>query len=41
MSGDDGQIKVIEKSFEPYAANLKIAGEELLNSGNTTESEIA
>jgi NAD(P)H-dependent FMN reductase len=41
MSGEDGQIKDIANAFEPYVANLKIAGEELLNSGITTEATIA
>jgi NAD(P)H-dependent FMN reductase len=35
MSGENGQIKDIDNSFEPYAANLKIAAEELLSSGTT------
>ena len=41
MSGEDGQIKNIGESFEPYLANLKIASEELLNSGNIPEAVIA
>jgi NAD(P)H-dependent FMN reductase len=41
MSGEDGQIKDISVAFEPYVANLKIAAEELLSSGNTTDTEIA
>jgi NAD(P)H-dependent FMN reductase len=41
MSGEDGRIKDINKAFEPYVANLKIAAEELLNSGNIPEAAIA
>jgi NAD(P)H-dependent FMN reductase len=41
MSGEDGQIKNIAEAFEPYVANLKIAGEELLNSGDLPEAAIA
>jgi hypothetical protein len=41
MSGEDGQIKDISKAFEPYLANLLIAGKELIDSGETKESDIA
>ena len=41
MYGEDGQIKNIDQSFDPYKENLKIAGDELLRSGQNLESEIA
>ena len=41
MSGEDGQIKNIVEAFESYVANLKIAAEELLNSGDTPEASRA
>jgi len=41
MSGEDGQIKNINEAFEPYVANLKIAAEELLGSGDVPEAAIA
>jgi len=41
MSGEDGQIKDINEAFSPYADNLKLAAEELLNSVNVPEASIA
>lgn len=41
MSGEDGQIKDIDKAFKPYIGNLKIAGNELINSGQIVEAGIA
>lgn len=41
MSGEDGQIKDITATFEPYAANLILAGQELVRSGSSTETEIS
>lgn len=41
MKDDNGQIKDINISFEPYVANLKIAGEELLNSEPVAEAAIS
>jgi NAD(P)H-dependent FMN reductase len=41
MTGEDRQIKNIDEAFKPYVANLQLAVEELINSGNTPEAEIA
>jgi len=41
MTGDNGQIKNISESFKPYAGNLQIAFEELLNAGVNEQAEIA
>jgi NAD(P)H-dependent FMN reductase len=41
MSGSDGQIIDISKSFEPYVGNLQIGAKELIDSEKIAEADIA
>lgn len=40
MRGEDGQIKDINEAFDPYVANLRIAGEELLGAATAATAAI-